>query len=95
MKLLDDFAVGEIGWIHEFQTLAERMPPADKMLIRNLRGNATTSGGRMVIIGSASHNDSIATLESQLRDEQHRVVRDDSRQVGEKRTLSLEFSRNR
>jgi Tfp pilus assembly PilM family ATPase len=85
VKLLDEFSAGEVAWISEFQALAEKMPPAEKMQLRNLKGNATTAGGRMVIVGTAQGSEEIAQLEAKLRDDQHRVVRDDSRQVeGEK-----------
>jgi hypothetical protein len=50
------------------------------MIVRSLKGVASNSGGRLIVLGSAATNDDIAALEAKVRDERHRVTRDDSSQ---------------
>ena len=74
VKLLDEYAAGHVAWIEELSELSEKLPPAEAVLVQELKGNALVSGGRLTVSGGAKLEKEVSTLEANLRDEQHRVA---------------------
>jgi len=73
-KLLDEYVAGQVVWLDELKQLSTNLPPAEKVVVRELIGDVSNTGGaRMIITGGAKTSTDISEMESKLRDERHRV----------------------
>jgi hypothetical protein len=75
---VDLFLDGNVQWLDEIRRLAEQMPGADEMIVRNITATADqrTGGGKLVVSGGATSPNSIDQFESALRDPGHTVIGD-------------------
>jgi len=73
-KLLDEFAAGQVPWVEELRDLSEKLPPAESVVIQELKGLALAGGSRMILSGGAATEKEVSLLESSLRDDSHRVA---------------------
>ena len=72
---IDQFLDGNVIWVEELRRLAEKLPPAEQAILTNLTASAQTrtGGGQMTLTGKVTTPEVKNQLESQLRDELHRV----------------------
>jgi Tfp pilus assembly PilM family ATPase/Tfp pilus assembly protein PilN len=75
-KLIDEFAAGQVAWLDEFKELAEKLPPADRIVLKEITGDIApkSSEGKLTFDAAARTAPDITELESNLRSERHRVT---------------------
>ncbi|WP_372895711.1 type IV pilus biogenesis protein PilM [Stieleria sp.] len=75
-ETIDQFLDGDVNWLDEIRRLAEKAPPSDKMIVRNISGTASIrgGGGTLRIVGAVTEPSVIDELEEALRDPNHGVV---------------------
>lgn len=80
---VDAYLDGDVVWLEELQRLAEAMPPADQLILRQLSAVADPrqGGGRLTVSGVVTSPQVIEEMESALRDEEHRVIGDGASQI--------------
>ncbi len=72
---VDQFLDSSVVWLDQFRRLAERMPPADKVLIRTIGASSLPreGGGRLTVSGVATSPTVVDEMQTALRDENHSV----------------------
>lgn len=83
-ETVDAFLDGDVNWLRELRRIAEKVPPADKVILqsvsgrgsdrRQLAGNRASGGGEVTLKGSVTRLSVIETMEQALRDEDHVVT---------------------
>ncbi|QEF99859.1 hypothetical protein Mal15_39260 [Stieleria maiorica] len=75
-EAIDQFLDADVNWLDEIRRLAEKAPPSDKMIVRNISGTANIrgGGGTLRVVGAVTEPGVIDELEASLRDETHGVV---------------------
>ncbi len=70
---LDEWFANSPNWLYELRELSRRLPGSDKMRLRRLQADITSSGGRITLQGVVDRAETVAQLEEDLRDERHHV----------------------
>ncbi|QDV64880.1 type IV pilus biogenesis protein PilM [Crateriforma conspicua] len=75
---VDLFLNGDVNWLTAMKRLAEEMPPAQDLIVREFHGasNTRTGGGTMTIRGGVTDSDLIEEFEDSIRDQVHSVMGD-------------------
>ncbi|QDV43528.1 hypothetical protein Enr13x_33850 [Stieleria neptunia] len=75
-ETIDQFLDSDVNWLDEIRRLAEKAPPSDKLIVRNISGTASIrgGGGTLRVVGAVTEPSVIDELEESLRDETHGVV---------------------
>ena len=74
-EAVEQFLDGDVRWLDELKRLAEGMPPADQVVITDIRGTTDPrTGGTLVFAGAAAGPAVVDELASSLSDADH-VVR--------------------
>jgi len=72
---VDKFLDGDVNWLAEMQRLATKMPPAETLLVREIRGTTSTNGGgSLTVYGSVTDSSVIEEFENNVRDDVHSVM---------------------
>lgn len=79
---VDDFLDGNVNWLEELRRLTSQMPPSDKMIVKSILGTSDVrkGGGTLTVAGGVTGPDVIDAFEAALRDDNHQVVGDGSKQ---------------
>lgn len=79
---VDSFLDSGVNWLGEFNYLAEKMPPSDKLIVRSLSLSADSKqdGGSLVLTGNMTDSAVNDEFVKSVRDENHTVV---SKRIGE------------
>ena len=76
-EAVDVYLDGGVNWLHEIRSLATKMPPSDKMIVKSFSANADQrmkGGGRIVLSGAVTETDVIEQFEQSVRDDSHQVA---------------------
>jgi Tfp pilus assembly PilM family ATPase len=72
-KLLDDYANSQISWLSELERLAQKLPPADQVLLNEIKAGSGAQGGQLILLGGTTADDGLTKMRAALRDETHRI----------------------
>lgn len=91
---VDQFLDASVNWLDQLRRLADRMPPSDQAIVKNI--NAASSprdgGGRLTLIAAAMSPVIVDEMESALRDEVHSVGGSGANDLGSKEAYRWGFS---
>ncbi|EMI18460.1 hypothetical protein RMSM_04607 [Rhodopirellula maiorica SM1] len=73
---IDQFLDADAIWIDKLRTLANKLPPAEEVILKSIVATSDTRTGvsTVVLNGSATQPSVIDKLESSIRDENHSVI---------------------
>jgi Tfp pilus assembly PilM family ATPase len=93
-ETVDEFLDGNVNWLHEMKRLAERMPPADRMILKSLTAslNPRGGGGILKVQGAVTSPAVIEDFEDALRDESHQVAGDGASSLKTEDSYRLGFN---
>jgi len=91
---VDQFLDASVNWLEQLRRLADRMPPSDQAIVKNISGAslARDGGGRLTLIAAAMSPVIVDEMESALRDEVHSVAGTGANDLGSKETYRWGFS---
>lgn len=70
---IEKWTATDVVWLDELRRLAERLPPAQEVMLTQVTAGASRTGGEIKIDGLAQSAATIDRLEQGLRDASHRV----------------------
>lgn len=90
---VDQFLDTNVVWLDQLRRLANKMPPAEQVIIKSVDGVAMQrgGGGQLVIAGAAISPTIVDGMESALRDEDHSVSGSGASDLGEKEAYRWGF----
>ena len=72
---LMEFEKGNVAWLDEIAWLSEQVPKADKVIASELIATMVPNlGGRLAIQATADSTETVAEMETELRDKRHTVI---------------------
>ena len=91
---VDQFLDSSVVWLDEFRRLADKMPPAEQVIVKNVSAVSLPreGGGRIVLNGAATSPTVVDGMESALRDEEHSVSGTGTSDLGEKEAYRWGFA---
>jgi len=80
---IDTYLDGDVIWLEELERLAEKIPPAEQLILKQISAvsEPRRGGGRLTVSGVVTSPQVIEQMESSLRDETHRVIGDGASQM--------------
>ena len=73
-KSVQEWMRGDINWLDEMRDISTELPPPDQAKVREFRANISPSGNGLIVLeGIVDNQQTISTVERNLRDERHRV----------------------
>ena len=81
---IDKWSATDVTWIDELATLSEKLPPAEQLLLYQLRASAKVGGGEWQLDGVVKDVATLKNIEGNMNDPRHDVEHKSSQQrVGE------------
>lgn len=95
-ELVDRFLDGGVLWLEQLRRLAERMPPADRAIVKSMAGSALPieGGGRLNLQAAAMSPTVVDEMELSLRDETHVVSGTGANDLGDREAYRWGFSQS-
>lgn len=95
-ELVDRFLDGGVLWLEQLRRLAERMPPADRAIVKSMGGSALPieGGGRLNLQAAAMSPTVVDEMELSLRDETHVVSGTGANDLGDREAYRWGFSQS-
>ncbi len=92
---VDQFLDASVNWLDQLRRLADRMPPSDQAIVKNINGASLSrdGGGRLTLTAAAMSPVIVDEMESALRDEVHSVAGTGANDLGAKETYRWGFSK--
>lgn len=70
---IDRWAASDINWLGELNRLSAKLPPAEAVMLTQLRASGRAEGGEIELEGRVEDSETIGRLASSLRDPRHAV----------------------
>lgn len=95
-ELVDRFLDGGVLWLEQLRRLADRMPPADRVIVKSMGGASLPieGGGRLNLQAAAMSPAVVDEMELSLRDETHVVSGTGANDLGDRETYRWGFSQS-
>jgi hypothetical protein len=71
---MEKWLKGDVNWLAELRRLAERLPPAERAMLTDLRVGLHAQGGEIYLDGATSEAKVDDEIQAELRDDAHTVV---------------------
>ncbi|TVQ01533.1 MAG: hypothetical protein EA381_05150 [Planctomycetaceae bacterium] len=93
---IDQFLDGNVIWLDQLQRLAERMPPSERAILKNMSGGllAREGGSRLTLQAAAKLPVVVDQMETALRDEDHSVSGTGANDLGDKNEYRWGFTQS-
>lgn len=95
-ELVDKFLDGGVLWLDQLRRLAERMPPAERAIVKSMSGSTlpVEGGGRLNLQAAAVLPTVVDEMELSLRDENHVVSGTGANDLGDGEAYRWGFSQS-
>jgi Tfp pilus assembly PilM family ATPase/Tfp pilus assembly protein PilN len=77
---IDQWAASDINWLGELNRLSAKLPPAEAVMLTQLRASGRAEGGEITLEGRVEDSETIGRLAASLRDPRHAVSHELGRQ---------------
>jgi len=88
---IDKWVSGEIVWLDELHWLAQKFPPAEEAMLKQLKVSTGTAQGEMILDGLARNVDAVTRLDRGLNDPRRRVAGKTKGEHESSRQYSVQF----